>query len=73
VIALRYDRTKDTLGITAMNIGKAKGRTFDRVVIFGSVPMTQYALGELKLDELKTRSKLYVAVTRARLSAMIVI
>jgi DNA helicase-2/ATP-dependent DNA helicase PcrA len=71
--ALRLQITTNTMGLPAINIGVSKGLTFDHVVIFGSKTMSQYALGKLPLESLKSRSKLYVAVTRARFSAAIVV
>ena len=54
-----------------MNIGVAKGSTFDRVLIFPTNPMRQF------LDEdpskLKAPERLYVAVTRARHSVAFVV
>ncbi|MEW5685061.1 MAG: UvrD-helicase domain-containing protein [Pseudomonadota bacterium] len=69
---LRWNRVANTMGLPAMNIGVAKGRTFDRVLIFPTNPMKEY---------LKTRdvavagdlSKFYVAVTRARFSVTFVV
>lgn len=70
---LRLQINTDTMGLPALNIGVSKGSTFDDVVIFGSKPMREYAAGKLPLSDLRSRSKLYVAVTRARFSAVIVL
>jgi DNA helicase-2/ATP-dependent DNA helicase PcrA len=55
-----------------MNIGLAKGRTYDRVLIFPTKPMKEY----LKTQEVAKAgdiAKLYVAVTRARFSVAFVV
>jgi DNA helicase II / ATP-dependent DNA helicase PcrA len=62
---LRWNRSADTLGLPATNIGMSKGSTYDRVLIFPTQPMLQY----LKSGDpacLKAPEHLYVAVTRAR-------
>ena len=69
---LRHDKNTDTAGLPAMNFGVAKGRTFDRVMIFPTRPMIQY-LHDLDPTALKEREKLYVAVTRARYSVAFVV
>ena len=73
VKVLRHQKSTDTLGLPAINIGVSKGSTYPRVVLFGSGPMVNYFLGRLPVAELKQRSRLYVAVTRARHSVGIVI
>ncbi|MDR4496391.1 MAG: UvrD-helicase domain-containing protein [Candidatus Scalindua sp.] len=68
---LKYNKRADTLGFYALNIGLAKGRTFNRVLIFPTQPMLNY----LKTDDLSKvgdKHKLYVAVTRAKYSATFV-
>jgi DNA helicase-2/ATP-dependent DNA helicase PcrA len=69
---LRYQRTVDTLGQPAINMGEAKGSTFDHVLIFPTRPMRQYLLDK-DVTKLKTREHLYVAVTRARHSVAFVV
>ena len=69
---LRYDKRADTLGHPAINIGEAKGSTFDRVLIFPTGPMRRY-LRDRDPSALKTREHLYVAVTRARHSVAFVV
>ena len=65
---LRYDRTFECLGQPAINFGEAKGLTFDRVLIFPHGPAKKWlASGDITHIE-KSREKLYVAATRARLS-----
>lgn len=69
---LRRTRVTDTLGLIAMNIGVAKGRTFDRVLIFPTNPMKRY-LQDNDPSRLRSPESLYVAVTRARFSATFVV
>lgn len=54
-----------------MNFGASKGQSFDRVLIYPTAPIIKWIL---KGSELKpeARSKLYVAVTRARYSVAFV-
>ena len=72
VTVLRDSRRADTLGLAAMNIGVAKGRTFDRVLIFPTNPMVKYLAGADQ-SILRAPERLYVAVTRARYSAAFVV
>jgi DNA helicase-2/ATP-dependent DNA helicase PcrA len=69
---LRYRRTVDTLGHPAINMGEAKGSTFDHVLVFPTKPMRDY-LVHRDASRLTTREHLYVAVTRARHSVAFVI
>jgi hypothetical protein len=55
-----------------MNIGVAKGSTFDRVLIFPTEPMLKY-LELLDGSMLKAPQRLYVASTRARFSLAFVV
>lgn len=71
-VVLRESRVHDTMGLRAMNIGVSKGRTFDRVLIFGSKPALEY-VKHRNLDRVKSPVRLYVAVTRARYSATLVV
>jgi len=65
---LRYDRRTETYGHGALNFGEAKGLTFDRVLILPHGPMRKYLrTGELS-EVVRSLSKFYVAVTRARYS-----
>jgi hypothetical protein len=71
-MVLRWNKTSDTLGLTASNFGAMKGRTFPRVLIFPTDPMKRYfatkdpsVAGDL--------SKFYVAVTRAQHSVAFVV
>jgi DNA helicase II / ATP-dependent DNA helicase PcrA len=71
-VVLRYQKRTDTLGHSAINIGVAKGSTFDHVLIFLTKTMRQYLLDK-DLEKFKSREHLYVAVTRARHSVALVI
>jgi DNA helicase-2/ATP-dependent DNA helicase PcrA len=71
-MVLRRDKTTDTLGLPAINIGVSKGSTFDRVMIFTTEPMRRY-IKERDHSKLKDRERLYVAVTRARHSVAFVL
>lgn len=71
-VILRERRTTNTHGLDAINIGVAKGSTYDRVLIFPSRPMRKY-LEDGDLGVLKAPQKLYVAVTRARFSVGFVV
>ena len=62
---LRYDKRADTLGHSALNIGEAKGSSFDHVLIFPTGTMLKY-LRERDPSAFKSCEHLYVAVTRAR-------
>lgn len=72
VTVLRHDKNADTKGLPAMNIGVAKGSTFDRVMIFPTKPMLRY-LEDKDETKLKAPERLYVAVTRARFSTAFVL
>lgn len=68
---LRESKSYDTNGFSAINIGVAKGSTYDRVLIFSTKTMLQYVEAR-DLTRLKTNERLYVAVTRAKQSAAFV-
>lgn len=55
-----------------MNFGAAKGLTFDRVLIYPTKPMLEWIIDHSKKLAPKSRSNLYVAITRARHSVGIV-
>ncbi len=56
-----------------MNFGESKGLSFDRVLIYPTKPFTDWFMNnESELAE-TSRSKLYVAITRARFSVGIVV
>jgi DNA helicase II / ATP-dependent DNA helicase PcrA len=71
---LRHSVTSDTLGFGGVNFGASKGSTFDHVVIFPTQPIKHYLKTNdpgVLADE--ARSKLYVAITRARHSVAFVV
>lgn len=57
---------------SVVTFGESKGRTFDRVLIYPTNPMVQWLLDNQKELKNKSRSKFYVAVTRAKYSVAIV-
>jgi len=65
---LRFSKTTDSLGYSALNFGESKGLTFNRVIIFPNGKATSW----IKSGEIKhiaaSAAKLYVATTRARFS-----
>ena len=71
-MVLRHNKKSKTLGHAAINIGLAKGSTWDRVLIFPTKPMRDY-LAHRDPTKLKAPERLYVAVTRARYSAAFVV
>lgn len=71
---LRNNILTDTLGFKAINFGAAKGSTHEHVVIFPTGPMRRYL--ETRNPSVladQARSRLYVALTRARHSVAFVI
>lgn len=72
-MVLRYDRRADTYGYPAANFGEVKGMTYDRVMICTNKPIIAFLEGGgvSNLADV-TRSKLYVAITRARMSVAFV-
>jgi DNA helicase-2/ATP-dependent DNA helicase PcrA len=73
-VVLRWDKNSDTMELKAMNFGRSKGSTHDHVLIFPTKTMLPYVKSgnDEKLAD-GTRSKLYVAITRARFSVAIVV
>ncbi len=69
---LRWNKSANTLQLPAINIGAAKGRTYERVLIFPTKPMKEY-LVSFNIDKAGDRNKLYVAVTRAKYSVAFVV
>lgn len=55
-----------------MNFGDAKGLTLERVLIYPTKPMLDWITDHSKTMKSQSRSKLYVAITRARHSVGIV-
>jgi hypothetical protein len=72
VTVLRNDKNADTLGLAAMNIGVAKGSTFERVLILPTKPMLTF-LRDRNPTQRRSPERLYVAVTRARFSVAFVL
>ena len=64
VTVLRHDKNVDTQNLPAMNIGVAKGSTYDRVMIFPTNLMLEY-LRDGDATKLKSPERLYVAVVPA--------
>lgn len=56
-----------------MTFGESKGLTFDRVLIYQTTPMVQWLFDRRKELKNQSRSKFYVAVTRAKYSVAIVL
>lgn len=69
---LRYSRSTKTPDTLVFNYGETKGLTFDRVLIYPTKTILDYLNSGTELEPL-TRSKFYVAITRARHSVAIVV
>jgi DNA helicase-2/ATP-dependent DNA helicase PcrA len=69
---LRNDKRADSFGHPAINIGEAKGHTYDHVLIIATGPMRTY-LKDRDASKLKAPDRFYVAVTRARHSVAFLI
>ena len=54
------------------NFGESKGRSFDRVLIYPTLPMIEWLRGSPQQLKPTSRAKLYVAITRARYSVAFV-
>ena len=65
-------KTNVNLDYPVMNLGEAKGLTFERVLIYPTSKMIDWIIDHQKELEPKSRSKLYVGVTRAKYSVAIV-
>ncbi len=73
VTQLRWDKKTIVLSnMSVMNFGEAKGETFDRVLIYPTKDMVKWVKDECTKLSNGTRAKFYVALTRARYSATIV-
>jgi len=73
-VVLRYQINSNTMNLPAFNIGVTKGKTFDRVIIFPTEPFLKYLVsGNLSELAEKSKSSLYVAITRARYSVAYVV
>ena len=55
-----------------LNFGEAKGRTFERVLLYPTSDMEQWLFDDNRELKAKTRARLYVALTRARHSVAVV-
>ncbi len=72
-IQLRSDRRTQTVGNhPAMNFGESKGRSFNRVLIYPTDPIKKWLKNRSSELASTSRSKLYVAITRARQSVAFV-
>jgi len=73
-IQLRWDnRITVNSNYPAMNFGESKGTTSNRVLIYPTRPMANWIKDNNAVLSSEGRAKLYVALTRARLSATIVL
>lgn len=73
-IQLRWSISVNTLAeYQAFNIGQSKGKTFDRVLIYPTVPMKKWMADHTFVLTPEARAKLYVAITRAKYSVGIVV
>ncbi|WP_417799192.1 UvrD-helicase domain-containing protein [Tenacibaculum sp.] len=66
-------RTKVNEEYQALNFGKSKGLTLERVIIYPSGPMVKWLTNQDTLISKAARTKLYVALTRAKHSVAIVL
>jgi superfamily I DNA/RNA helicase len=66
-------RTEVNINYSAMNFGESKGLSFDRVLIYPTKPFIEWLKDSNSQLADTSRSKLYVAITRARYSVGIVI
>lgn len=68
-VVLRYSKSTNFLQGSALNFGSVKGLTFDRVLILPNGPIKDFLkLGKIEKLATSTKSKLYVAITRAKFS-----
>lgn len=73
-VQLRHSRRdkKVNTSYSVMNFGGSKGLSFDRVLIFPTRPMVNWLRDHNFNMQLESRSKFYVAVTRAKYSVAFV-
>jgi DNA helicase-2/ATP-dependent DNA helicase PcrA len=69
---LIWNKTSETFGLSARNMGDVKGLTYDRVLINPTVPMALYLQKGADLAK-ESRAKFYVGITRARQSVAIIL
>jgi len=73
-IQLRWNvKTKGDPKFPIHNFGDAKGKSFDRVLIYPTKDMKLWIINNEHILEDQTRAKFYVAITRARKSSAIVV
>lgn len=66
---LRHSIRSNTYGHEALNFGLSKGKTFDRVLIVPTQPIKEYLQSkDPSVLKPKSKSLLYVAITRAKFS-----
>lgn len=72
-LQLRWNiRTKVNENYPIMNFGESKGLSFDRVLIYPTTPFMNWLKENTSTLAPESRSKLYVAITRARYSVAFV-
>jgi DNA helicase II / ATP-dependent DNA helicase PcrA len=72
-IQLRNDaRTEVNMEFSTMNFGESKGLTFERVLVYPTKPITDWLKSNAKELAPTSKSKFYVALTRAKHSVGIV-
>ncbi len=72
-VQLRWSSaSKINSNFPALNFGESKGATMDRVLIYPTNPMKEWIKNNAYALKNEGRSKLYVGLTRARLSSTIV-
>ena len=71
-VALRYDKRYYSGDLITYNIGKSKGLEFDNTLLYLTKNMIQWFLGDSQIEG-KTKSSLYIALTRSRFSCTIVL
>ncbi|MDP1813228.1 MAG: UvrD-helicase domain-containing protein, partial [Leadbetterella sp.] len=65
-------KTKTNRNYKAMNFGESKGLSFDRVLIYPTQPFVNWLIDNKSELASTSRSKFYVAITRARYSVGII-
>jgi DNA helicase-2/ATP-dependent DNA helicase PcrA len=72
-MVLKATKNSKTFGGVSINFGKAKGMTYDRVLISPTEPIKKFlTTGEIEHIKPTSKAKLYVAITRARFSVAFV-
>lgn len=73
-VQLRESRRKEVnSNFPVLNFGESKGLTFERVLIYPTAAITKWILNHNEELKSQSRSKFYVAVTRAKYSVAIVL